>query len=182
MSQRSQVAKSGSMPMEACSAACRAPPRISGLIRAASSWSSVTVHHTARVRSVRGGRSSLVSPSTSPVMSRRRRKETTWLVTSTEPKQSRAVAPRDLGVGLQDGDGGGVAGDGRVRRVGLLDQGDGVLQVQVLHQVRAALVEVDGARRGRWCGRRAASTVPSSRPGAGLDDLDRACRPRRGCR
>lgn len=39
-----------STPMEACSAACRAPPRISGLIRAASSWSSVTVHHTAWVR------------------------------------------------------------------------------------------------------------------------------------
>lgn len=85
MSQRSQVAKSGSMPMEACSAACREPPRISGVIRASSSWSSVTVHHTARVRSVRGGRSSLVSPSTSPVIRRLRRKETTWLVTSTEP-------------------------------------------------------------------------------------------------
>ncbi|CAM5253444.1 hypothetical protein SHIRM173S_09408 [Streptomyces hirsutus] len=85
MSQRSQVAKRGSMPIDACSAACRAPPRISGLIRARSSWSSVTVHHTARVRSVRGGRSSFVSPSTSPVMTRRRRKETTWLVTSTEP-------------------------------------------------------------------------------------------------
>lgn len=85
MSQRSQVAKSGSIPIEACSAACSAPPSCSGLTRARSSWSSVTVHHTARVRSVRGGRSSLLSPSTSPVMSLRRRKETTWLVTSTEP-------------------------------------------------------------------------------------------------
>ena len=30
-------------------------------------------------------------------------------------------------------------------RVGLLDEGDRVLQVQVLHEVGAALVEVDGA-------------------------------------
>ncbi len=99
MSQRSQVANSGSRPMEACSAACRAPPRISGLIRASSSWSSVTVHHTARVRRVRGGRSSLASPSTSPVISLRRRYETTWLVTSTEPKQSRA-GPQGISVSV----------------------------------------------------------------------------------
>ncbi len=55
------------------------------------------------------------------------------------------VPPGDLGGGLQDGDGRGVAGRRRVGRVGLLDQGDGIVQVEPAHQVAAALVEVDGA-------------------------------------
>ncbi|NJP74042.1 flp pilus-assembly TadE/G-like family protein [Streptomyces sp. C1-2] len=56
-----------------------------------------------------------------------------------------ALAPGDLDVLLQYGDRRGVAGDGGVRRVGSLDQGDGVLQVERAHQVGAALVEVDRA-------------------------------------
>src|SRR5690606_24289026 len=46
-----------------------------------------------------GGRSSFVSPRTSPVMTRRRRKETTWLVTSTEPKQRRP-SPHGISVSV----------------------------------------------------------------------------------
>ncbi|GAA3052413.1 hypothetical protein GCM10020000_37400 [Streptomyces olivoverticillatus] len=67
------------------------------------------------------------------------------MVTSTDPKHSRAAPPRDLGGDFQDGDGGGVAGRCRVRRVGGLDQGHGLLQVEVVHEVGAALVQVDRA-------------------------------------
>lgn len=60
--------------------------------------------------------------------------------------------------------------------VGLLDQGDGVVQVQLLHQVRTALVEVDGALvdggvRCRGVDRAQQAT------GAGLHDLYRTAAP-----
>ena len=90
-SHRSQVATRGRSPMAACSAACTAPGTSTAAARAAASCPSVTVHQTAVVRSVRAGRSRGSSPSTSPVPSRRRRKPTTWLVTSTSPSMSRAA-------------------------------------------------------------------------------------------
>lgn len=87
-----------------------------------------------------------------------------------------ALAPRDFDVRLQDGDRRGVAGDRRVGRVGLLDQGHRVLQVQGAHQVCAALVEVD---RALVDGRVGGGLVDRAQEAAGavLDDLDRAAAP-----
>ena len=54
MSHRSQVAKSGSSPIEACSAACAAPGTSAAASPARSRPASSTVHQTARVRRWRG--------------------------------------------------------------------------------------------------------------------------------
>ncbi len=88
MSQRSQVANSGSRPIAACSAACAAPGTSAHSSPTVASRSGHTEYHTARVRSWRGGRSSGSSPSTSPLPRRLRRKDTTCEVTSTTPKCS----------------------------------------------------------------------------------------------
>ena len=66
-------------PGMAASGTPHAPSRSAGM-----------VHHTALVGSERTGRSSGCSPMTSPVGSRRR-KEVTWVVTSTSPKRTRPV-------------------------------------------------------------------------------------------
>ena len=55
MSQRSQVANSGSSPMAACSAACAAPGTSGPSAARGTTAGSGSVHQTARVRSVRGG-------------------------------------------------------------------------------------------------------------------------------
>ena len=151
--------------------------------RARRSWSSVTVHHTARVRSVRGGQVERVSPSTSPVMSRRRRKETTWLVTSTEPKRSAAVAPAAISASVSRTRM-SVMSRASVEYVGVgrLDEGDGVVQVELLARGRSR----PGAGRPRpsWTVRvRGGRVDRAEQPaGAGLDDLHRRAAARRGCR
>ncbi len=87
----------------------------------------------------------------------------------TEPP----VPPGDLGIGLQDGDGGGVAGGRRVGRIGFLDERDRVLQIQFPDQIGAALVEVDGALVDG--GVRGGLVDGAQQPaGALLDDLDGA--------
>ena len=58
MSQRSHAATSGSSPIDACSAACAAPARSTPRLARASRWPGEIVHHTARVRSVRGAATS----------------------------------------------------------------------------------------------------------------------------
>ncbi len=84
-----------------------------------------------------------------------------------------SVAPGDLGVRLQDGDGRRVPGHRRPGRAGLLDQGDGVLQVEGADDVGAALVQMDralvdaGVRRAR-----VDRAQQPARPR--LDDLDGA--------
>ena len=93
MSHRSQVATSGSSPIEQCSAAWAAPGTSAGGSPASSTTSSGTVHQTATVRSVRSGRSSGSSPITSPPGCRRLRYDTTCWVTSTSPSESRHAAP-----------------------------------------------------------------------------------------
>ena len=94
MSQRSQVANSGSRPIEACSAAWAAPPRSTPAAVSASAWPAETVHHTARVSRWRGGRSSGVSPSDLAGVVTRRVKLTTWRVTWTSPKRTSAWPQR----------------------------------------------------------------------------------------
>ncbi len=82
------------------------------------------------------------------------------------------VAPGDLDVGLQDRDRRRVAGDRRVCGCGLLDQRDGVLQIQGADEIRAALVEVHGALVDRRVG--GAGVHRAQQPARpGLDDLDR---------
>ena len=88
MSQRSQVAISGSSPIEACSAACSAPGMSDGVDSGRRQRARRNVHHTAVVRSCRAGRSSGRVSITSPVARRRRWYDTTWLVTSTVPRNS----------------------------------------------------------------------------------------------
>ena len=80
--------------MEACSAACAAPGRSTPPAASRSACGPETVHHIARVRSVRGGKSSGVSPSIRPSSARRRTKEVTCRVTSTSPKQTWASPQR----------------------------------------------------------------------------------------
>ena len=92
MSQRSQVANSGSRPIEQCSAAWAAPGRSCSASPDSASTCSGTVHQTAQVRSERSGRSSGSSPITSPPGWRRLRNETTWWDTSTSPNESRQPA------------------------------------------------------------------------------------------
>ena len=72
MSQRSQVATSGSSPIAACSAACRAPGQRDGSRPARRSASSVSVYQTARVRRLRAGMSSGVESRMRPDGSFRR--------------------------------------------------------------------------------------------------------------
>ena len=148
---------------------------------ARSSPASSTVHQTARVRSWRGGRSSGSSPSTSPVITRRRRNETTWLVTSTVPKD-RVTCSQDRGVrGLDDVDLGDVAGDRRPVRLGPAHQGDLLVEVERGHQVGLALVHVDGARVHRRV--RGGAVDRAEQPaGALLDQARPARRPPPGCR
>ena len=89
MSHRSQVAISGSRPIAACSAACSAPGT-SGRLHAGRRPATAgrAVNQTATVRSSRAGRSSGRVSITSPVAIRRRWYDTTWLVTSTSPRNS----------------------------------------------------------------------------------------------
>ena len=143
MSHRSQVAKSGSSPIEACSAACAEPGTSAVASPARSRPASSTVHQTARVRRWRGGRSSGSSPSTSPVITRRRRNETTWLVTSTVPKDSVTCSQDRVCAVSTTSIVGDVAGDRRPVRLGPPDQGDLLVEVQRGDQVGLALVHVD---------------------------------------
>jgi secretion/DNA translocation related TadE-like protein len=72
MSQRSQVATKGMIPIAACSAACAAPGMACAGTPAAASSDCGIVHQTAVVRRVRAGRSRGSSPSTSPLDTCRR--------------------------------------------------------------------------------------------------------------
>src|SRR5579864_3882875 len=90
MSHRSQVANSGRRPIEACSAACAAPPRSTPAPASLARTVSATVHQIALVSRLRGGRSRGVSPSGAPVSARRLVKQTTWRVTWTSPKLTSA--------------------------------------------------------------------------------------------
>ena len=85
------------------------------------------------------------------------------MVTSTEPKQRRP-SPQEVSESVSsDADGGGVAGDRRVVGVGRLDQGDGVVQVELLDDVRRPWWRWTAPSWTVVCAA-AASTVPSSRP------------------
>ena len=131
MSQRSQVANSGSSPIEACSAACAAPGksrrrRRPGEQRPASTASP---HRPGAQR--RAGRSSGVSPSTSPVRAAAAGSATTWL--SRRP--CRSAAPVDGARVGRDGssddrDVGDVARRGGVVRVARPAPARRVLEVE----------------------------------------------------
>ena len=153
MSQRSQVAKSGSSPIEQCSAACAAPGRTSGG-EPGLGQRVVRDRPPDRGGAQRARPAGRAAPRRSPRRSgwRRLRNETTWWETSTSPTREPALAPRPVDALLHDRDVGDLAGRRGVVGVGPGDHGDVVVEVERLDQVGLAAVDVDRAARARCCG------------------------------
>ena len=145
MSQRSQVANSGSRPIEACSAACAAPPRSMPAAVSASAWSGGYGPPHRPGQQVAGRQ-----------VERRLAERRAGAVAPPGEADHLAghldVAEADLG--LAPGhlpqfaahlDLGHVPGGGGVAGLARLHQRHPVVQVQRPHQVAVALVHVDGA-------------------------------------
>ena len=88
MSQRSQMAMSGSRPIAACSAACAAPGTCAAVIAARSRTSCGTAHHSAFVVSSCGGSASGTVSTVSPVASSFLTNPVTCRATRTVPKNA----------------------------------------------------------------------------------------------
>ena len=143
-SQRSQIAKSGSRPIAACSAACSAPGIRFGGTPAATSASSSTSYQTPRVRSTCSGRSSGTVASTVP-SGARRRYSTTCEVTVTSPNDTR-TGPRSRRVSTRATSTSALL-RASVRNPGSAGRhhGDPCLEVQLLHEVGLTAVQVHRA-------------------------------------
>ena len=172
MSQRSQVAKSGSSPIEQCSAAWAAPGRSTAARPAASRASSGTVHQTAVVRSVRSGRSSGSSPSTSPdgLAAQQVGDDLVGHVDLAEREPARAPAP--VRPARRRSRCRWSRGRWWSSRVGAADHRDVLVEVERLDEPGLAAVHVD--RAGVGGGVRAAGVDGADHPaGLGLDQRDR---------
>ena len=153
MSQRSQVANSGSSPIDACSAACSGAGHVRrGQPGRAPAPASSTVHQTARVRRCRGGRSSGSSPEHLAGDQPRRRNDDDLVGHLHGAERQPRVAPRPARVGLEHADLGDVRGrssssPGSARR----RPGHGLLEVEVRHDVGARPGARTPRRRARCC-------------------------------
>ena len=143
MSQRSQVAKSGSRPIEQCSAACAEPGRSSG-------------GEPGRLEGVVGDRPPDAAGA-QHALGEVERLLADHLAAGLTPHQvghdlvgdldlaegQPAVAPAAVVLLGDDRDVGGLAGGGGVRRVGAADHGDVLVEVERLDQPGLAAMDVD---------------------------------------
>ena len=167
MSQRSQVAKSGSRPIEQCSAACAEPGRSTVASPAASRAWSGTVHQTAcgAQRALGEVERLLADHLAAGLAAHQVRHDLVGDVDLAHGQP--AVAPAAVVLLRDDRDVGGLASGGGVGRVGAADHGDVLVEVERLDQPGLAAVDVDrtGVRgRVRAAGVDGADHAAGARP------------------
>ena len=166
MSQRSQVANSGSSPIEQCSAACAEPGQVGGGEAAARrAASSGTVHQTAWVRQRPLGE---VERLLVDHLARRAGVAGGTTRPGGRPRPCRARAGRRPSRGARARrtmrDVGQLARRGGVVDLGAVDHRDVLVEVERVDEPGLAAVHVDRAGVGGARGRCEASTVPRTRP------------------
>ncbi len=170
MSQRSQVANSGSSPIEQCSAAWAAPGRSAVSRPASVRASGGTVHHTAVVRSDCGGQvERLLAEDLAAGLAPHEVGDDLVRHVDLAQREPALAPPAVLPLG-DHRDVGDLAGRGGVVDVATLEVGDPLLEVEALDQPGLAAVHVDRTGVGGAVGPTAVDGADHP-AGAGLDQL-----------